>query len=419
LHQGDVLLRLKLSGEAIKDLSEADLEEVENILRGFNGKDAAITIMQANHQIKTVTLAKEKLRVDENVIKSYILQGEKRIGYIALPDFYRQTGAGTAMGCANDVAKEILKISKENIDGLLLDLRYNGGGDMQEALDLAGLFIDEGPLCVVSDGKSKPEVLKDSHRGKVYDGPLALLVNGMSASASELLACALQDYNRAVIVGATTYGKGSYQVVMPLDTLYNSALKSKEKSDPGYLKITLGKFYRVTGRSHQKKGVVPDVILPDMIDLYDLKEGNEKYALNSDSIQKKIYYHPMEALPVKELAHRSGLRLATDKNFKALTVIHDSIQKEMKLEHKVPIHIDAYKKFEKQADARRKVEERLEKDSTSAFTVLNNSYDAEIFKIDTYRKEINDAVLKNIKEDLYIDETLKIVKDLIEIHTKK
>jgi carboxyl-terminal processing protease len=157
---------------------------------------------------------------DDGKVKSFIIKGTKSIGYISLPAFYedwenRKIGAN---GCANDEAKKVLKLKKENINGLVIDVRYNGGGPLNEAIDLAGIFIDAGQVGLIKDKTSKLCTLKDVNRGTIYDGQLAILVNGYSASASEVLANTLQDYNRVLIVGALTYGKAAAQVVLPMDT---------------------------------------------------------------------------------------------------------------------------------------------------------------------------------------------------------
>src|SRR5437762_8924227 len=164
-------------------------------------------------------LAKEKIETEDDIVKGYVLNGEKKIGYISLPDFYTIWEDESGSGCANDVAKEIVKLKKENIDGLILDVRYNGGGSLGEALQLTGIFIDEGPLLGEKDRNGKLVFLKDPNRGTIYDGPMVLMVNGQSASASEVLAAALQDYHRALIVGSSTYGKATMQEIFPMDTL--------------------------------------------------------------------------------------------------------------------------------------------------------------------------------------------------------
>ena len=169
-----------------------------------------MTVKTAAGEIKTVKLSKEKMNDEESVVKSYVLHGNKNVGYINLPGFYSRESESIKEekdikydGCANDVSKEIVKLKKDTIAGLILDLRYNGGGSMWEAMQLAGIFIDIGPVASVKDKEGKVHFLKDPNRGTIYDGPLIVLINGGSASASEFVSAVLQDYNRALIVGGT------------------------------------------------------------------------------------------------------------------------------------------------------------------------------------------------------------------------
>ncbi|HEY0029187.1 MAG TPA: S41 family peptidase, partial [Bacteroidia bacterium] len=199
LHKDDVVLKVKWPNAEAVDLAYASPEEVETMIHSSTSDKIEITIRQANGMVSTVLLYREIIKVDENTITGFVLNGEKKIGYISLPGFYTEMNAARALGCANDVAKEILKLQKENIEGIILDLRYNGGGSLYEAVNLAGIFIDEGTLCMMKDKNSKPQLVKDMNRGTVYGGPLVLMVNGLSASASEIFSAGLQDYNRAVI----------------------------------------------------------------------------------------------------------------------------------------------------------------------------------------------------------------------------
>ena len=187
-----------------------------------NHDKATFKIKKPDGAERTVILLKEKMEEDDehNKVKSFLLKGSKTIGFISLPSFYQdwENENSGVNGCANDVAKEILKLKKENIEGLIIDLSYNGGGSMEEAVELSGIFIDFGPVGMQKGRDSKIYTLKDVNRGTIYDGPLMLMVNGYTASASEMVAGTLQDYHRAVIVGTPTYGKATAQVVLPMDT---------------------------------------------------------------------------------------------------------------------------------------------------------------------------------------------------------
>ena len=251
---------------------------------------------------RIVLLRKEKIENEENIVKGFVLKGEKKIGYILLPAFYTEWENESGSSCANDVAKEIVKLKKENIDGLILDVRYNGGGSLGEAMEMIGIFVDEGPLMGQKQKAEKVIYLKDPNRGTIYNGPMALMVNGQSASASEILAASLQDYNRALIVGSNTYGKATMQQMMLLDTMTNRPTQIGNAKD--IVKITTGKLYRLSGETAQMNGVSPDIVLPDAFDGLDYREKFSSFALPADKVAKNAYYKPLAALPVNELPEK-------------------------------------------------------------------------------------------------------------------
>ncbi len=417
LHAGDKLVKIKFPGVEVFDLSYSNLYEVEEILASSPSKKMEITVSTANGQIKTVTLYKEKIRLDENLVKSYILKGDKTIGYISLPDFYTNWGNTNINGCANDIAKEIIKLKKENIEGLILDIRFNGGGSMKEALDLAGIFIDEGPLCIYGEKDGKNSTEKDFNRGTIYNGPLVLMINGYSASASEMLTGVLQDYNRAVIVGNKTFGKASMQIVLPLDTTvnaYNISKKEKE-AELGFVSVTIEKFYRVTGASHQKIGVKPDIKLPDFLftDLYS--EAKYDFALDNDSVKKRVFFTKLPKLPVNELSDLSQTRVKNDTFFRKINKTYDSISKLYANDKTILLNIDSFRKKEKESF---RFVYNLKNYSTRlslSYSVINNKYDNKVLQSDDIWKESNEVFIKNIREDIYIDESYNIIRDLINL----
>lgn len=256
---------------------------------------------------------------DEERVKSFILKGSNTIGYIYLPAFYEDWEANNdgLNGCANDVGREIIKLKKENINGLILDMRYNGGGSVSEAAELTGIFIDAGPVAQEKSRGARVNTIKDMDRGTIYDGPLVILVNGYSASATELMAGALQDYNRAIIIGSPTYGKATMQVVLPMDTTVTPENFSQIQTDD-YLKITISKLYRITGATAQFKGVQPDIVVPDILDAYITKEANEPFAIRPTVISANKYYTPYPALPVRQISASVQGEIDTSKYFNAV-----------------------------------------------------------------------------------------------------
>ena len=219
INKDDVLLFLKWAGKEAVDVAGMEASEVEELLDQSNTEKLELTVRKANGKMETVVLQKRKLENDENIVKSYVLKGDKKVGYITLPSFYTVWEDASGSRCAEDVAKEVIKLKKDSVEGLILDLRFNGGGSLQEAIQMAGIFIDEGAIAQMRTKDPKITILKDMNRGVVYNGPLLVLVNGYSASASELLAASLQDYNRAIIAGSRTYGKATGQQVLPVHAL--------------------------------------------------------------------------------------------------------------------------------------------------------------------------------------------------------
>lgn len=423
LHKGDVILKIKPELRNIIDLTSIGSDEAMELMSSINDNQAEFSIRKTNGQINKITLIKSKIRSEENIVKSFILKGDKKIGYISLPSFYTELENKNPLGCANDVAKEIVKLQDENIEGLILDLRYNGGGSVGEAMGLMGLFIDEGPLCINKKCNEKPHLLKDYNRGTAYNGALIVMINGLSASASEIFSATLQDYNRAILVGSSTYGKATGQIIIPLDTTFSlsdieaGALATKE-SNLGYIKITTEGFYRVTNATHQKKGVSPDINLLEPYYYADYKESSEPYALSNDSITKKVIYTPLAALPIKELRGKSNNRLANNINFKRLNKINDSLRLLSNKEIAIILTPQFFKKNEKITQTLLEDMEKNLYDSASSYIAINNVYDKKVIDFDEFTKEINQRSLSTIQKDIYIEEVYFILKDLINLDKK-
>ncbi|MCP9749754.1 carboxy terminal-processing peptidase [Ferruginibacter sp. HRS2-29] len=407
LHTGDVLVKVK-TGAKEKTVEEMSAEELENLLSGDSEADLEVTVRTASGEIKTVKLHKEKISDDESIVKSYVLHGQKNIGYISLPGFYSREEEGQTDaqydGCANDVSKEIVKLKKDNIDGLILDLRYNGGGSMWEGMQLAGIFIDIGPIASLKDRDGKVHFLKDPNHGTVYDGPLMVLVNGASASASEFVSAALQDYNRALIVGGTTYGKGTAQVVLPMDT----GTISKNGNYTDFVKVTENKFYRVNGSTTQWKGVEPDIVLPDIYAGDSYKEKSNASALQPDNSKEGIY-RPLPALPVAQLKASARQRISGDEYFTNIESVGEWITK-YKTGRTVPLQWNSYVAYYKNTMSMfDKLSDEKEK---TLISVTNNNFDQQQVNQSTEQsKMINATYLKHISADHTVAEAYKIMLD--------
>lgn len=394
LNQGDELLFISWNDGAVKDVLQYDLENLYHDFESTENKLVSITVKKSDGQLRTVSLAKSKIELTDNAIRSYVLSGTTKVGYIMLPGFYGSDGESTK-GCADDVAREILKLKKENIAGLILDLRFNGGGSLLEAINLAGVFIDNGPLALMQEVNEPAITLKDLNRGTLYSGPLVILINGYSASASELVSAALQDWNRAILMGSKTYGKATGQIILPVD---NPALS-------GFIKVTNERLYRVTGKSLQQKGITPDIELPDAYEVFFQRERNLRNSITPDSIVKKVYYSALPALPLAELKQRSMQRQANA--FKEIVAVADLLTKPIPLE---PV---AY------ADYYTRLETDYKPTPSKIFTVSITGFDTNLHATDSYRKIVSEEVLDEISKSRYIEEAFQVIQDYLALTKTK
>lgn len=415
LNKGDILIQVKWPKGDVVDLSYSSVEEVDDIISNSTYDEMVLTVKKTNGTVTNVPLVKEVIDVEENSITGYILKGEKKLGYISLPGFYTDMNNESGLGCANDVAKEILKLQKENIDGLILDLRNNGGGSLYEAVGLTGLFIDEGPLFMAKAKDQKPVLIKDMNRGRVYSGPLIVMTNGFSASASELVTAGLRDYNRALITGSTTFGKAIAQVTLPLDTNVTLTKERPKNESPAFVNVTVEKFYRLNGESHQKTGIQPDVELPDLNSCFSYSEASEPYAINSDRVDKKVYYNPLPELPVAQIAQKSKERVEKNIMFTRIKTISDSVQSALKKDEVVQLDIESFRVRTKKYQAFKNSFEQLISLAAKEYTVLPSNYDQALLQADSHRKEINEQLLKSIQDDIYIEEVYQEMNDLINL----
>lgn len=405
INKDDVLLSMKWASKEATDLTGLDAETISDMLDESNTEKLELTVRKKSGEVQTVTLQKRKLESDENIVKSFELNGEKKVGYIVLPAFYTRWEDASGSSCAADVAKEIIKLKKDSISGLILDLRYNGGGSLQEAVEMAGIFIDEGAICQVGSRTDKILVLKDINRGVIYSGPMVVLVNGYSASASELLAGSLQDYNRALIVGSRTHGKATGQQIRPVENML-------DPSDKSFVKLTCLKLYRVTGKSIQRQGVQPDIELPDPYESFGEHESDNPYALKPDTVSAYKYFHPMKPLVTTGLKQQSATRVM-NKKFKALGEYAEMMTQEYR-KGKMSLKWDLAEKQLRQAAGSE--QEKLLISQGTIFYPANNRADLKFINVTDIAREINRQWLQRIGQDPYIEESFSILMDLIKLN---
>jgi carboxyl-terminal processing protease len=369
-----------------------------------NHDKATFKIKKPDGAERTVILLKEKMEEDDeqNKVKSFLLKGNKTIGFISLPSFYQDWDNENSgvNGCANDVAKEILKLKKENIEGLIIDLRYNGGGSMDEAIELSGIFIDFGPVGMDKGRDTKIYTLKDVNRGTIYDGPLMLMVNGYTASASEMVAGTLQDYHRAVIVGTPTYGKATAQVVLPMDTAVDTEKDITKIKTNSYFKVTVSKLYRVNGTTAQAGGVQPDVVLPDMLEAHPQLEADNPYVLISPAIEGNKYFKPYPVMNIDNLKTFAQQKINASSYFKQLKNYIQFVKAEDE-NKEVSLKLSDVIEQEKKA-AKEDMDTAAVHAEISSYIVENNLFEKEQLKVNDNLKELNDQWIKFLKRDPYL-----------------
>ncbi len=415
IHKGDILIRIAAPDGPSVGFDCAQLSSIYKFLGSKEAEILNLTLRNKSGQVKTVQLAREKLEVDDNRIKSFVLDSEAPVGYLNLPGFYTEWDDSEARGCAEDVAREIVKMKREKIQALILDLRFNGGGSMREALSLAGIFIDEGALCL-SDSREEGTVsLKDRNRGTIYDGPLIVMVNRLSASASEILAGILQDYHRGVIIGQTTYGKASGQIILPLYNEGSPSLYSSDSPIQGFVKVTTNRYYRLDGTSHQLRGIDPDIDIPDMVPLNAYGEAFEPFPLEYKILQKTVD-HPRQDVPLGELSQLSKERTKADSLFTKISELQKLLGEVWDLPTRIPLHMQDFLS-DYNAEGYWPFDESLQRISQK-FTVRNNEYDQELYEINNYTSLINENNISKIQADIYIQEAFHIAQDLIRLQKK-
>ena len=375
------------------------MEVIGEIIYSDANKEVQLTIRKKNGTMLDLVLSKELMKATENSVYSFIAEKNARVGYIRIPSFYSDFEGNSSQGCAEDVAKEIAKLRKDNIEGIIIDLQDNGGGSMDEAIRLAGMFVDNGPISVSVNRKGTQNVMRDYIRGTVYNGPVVVMINGQSASASEFFAGAMQDYNRALIVGAKSLGKASIQVIQPLD------IRQEE-----FVKVTTQKFYRVTGEGSQIKGIVPDIYFPTVYDSIMPREKSFKNALPYDFITTDARFRKYDA-DYSAVIARSIERVKTSARFidiqdidKKVTEVYDNPAPFMSL------NLDEVFQKIKEIDALwQRIKTQVAK--PSGCKISNNSFDDKRIKRDKLLAEVNADKMAAVRSNPYIEEAVNIIRD--------
>lgn len=411
LKENDEIIKVAQGAEAPIDVTGYSVSDAVKLIRGSSkGSEVRLTVKRIDGSTHVIKIIRDEVKLESTFARSAIINGKNKIGYIYLPEFYADFERPNGARCAVDIAKEIEKLKAENVSGIILDLRGNGGGSLYDVVQMAGLFIKNGPVCQVKGRDESPNILKDKDDKIQYTGPLAVMVDGTSASASEIFAAAIQDYKRGIIIGAnSTYGKGTVQRMISLNPEGElSILADKKAEDLGNVKITLQKFYRINGGATQLRGVVPDVILPDRYDFLKYREKDVPSALGWDEIPKAVYN--VENNDFNTIVNEEKNELAKNERFSKLKKSLEQLNLRSKKAYSLNINQykleqKAFKSLIKEIDELSKLSKSLEfKNLASDTATINSAQD----KIDN-----NKQWMKFRVNDIYINESVNVIEKMI------
>jgi len=419
----DVILKVRQDGEEEEtvDIFGMRVDDVVQLIRGKKGTVVHLTIKKKDGSVEDIDLTRDVVNTQESLARSVILNlgdpesDDKQvdnIGYIHLPKFYSSFEGKDGNSCAADVKEEVEKLMAQSVNGVILDLRNNGGGSLRDVVDMSGLFIESGPIVQVKPRRRSPFVYKDEDPKVLYTGPLVVLINGFSASASEILAAAMQDYDRAIIVGNNSFGKGTVQRFIDLDR----AVRGYDELKPlGNLLVTMQKFYRINGGSTQLKGVQPDIYLPDRYTYMDVGEREYDYALDWTSIDALTYDQDVRVENKKQLlAQKSKARIGSSETFH---LIDEQAQylKEKSDMTKYPLNLAAYQDVIAKRKAGDEKFKEIMKTDIEQLHISNLETDLGLINMDETTQARNEDWLKALQKDVYLEEALMIIEDMMEM----
>lgn len=407
---GDFIVRVAQGNDAAVELAGYTVEDAVKLIRGKKGTEVKLTIRKKDGQLKTISLVRDKIVQDESYVRSAVInQGTSKIGYIFLPEFYADFENPENPRSGQDVAREVAKLKEEKVDGIVIDLRNNGGGALHDVIQIAGLFIDKGPVVQVRDRQGIPQIMSDRNPGVLYSGPLAVMVNEMSASASEIFAAAIQDYGRGIVIGSTsTYGKGTVQRPIGLDPESNFM---NTNSELGSLKLTIQKFYRINGGSTQMKGVASDIVVPDYLENLKIRERDNPNELPWDEIKKADYKLWQSTFNLEQVKGSANARIANDSIFQIIKQKSVTLAKLNDKEYSLEI-----KKFKQEQKEMREVMKEIERlvklDKALQISFLQQDM-GRYNSVDKDKSERYKQWLTNVSKDVYVDQAVKVINDIV------
>lgn len=409
LTEGDRILKVKSlpNKEAVNVVGMLS-DEAVRLIRGKEGTEVTLTVEKKDKSIKEVTMIREEVAMEDTYAKSIIINSTdgKKYGFINLPSFNAEfEKQENGRNASDDVKNEIIKLKAQNVQAIILDLRNNGGGSLTEVGDIMGLFMNTGPYVQVKDGNGKIQTLRNKTNNPIWAGPLIIMQNELSASASEILAGAMQDYGRAVVVGSPqSFGKGTVQTFIDLNRFLNT------NDDFGALKLTIQKFYRITGESTQKKGIESDIQMKDFYTFSEIGERYDDFALAWDRIPA-VAFQKVNGIDIEKLKQRSAQRMASNANYQLLL---ESAQWKEQLDKEESITVNQTKFFElmKQRKDQIKKFEQLDKFSNNLNFVQFPDEAARMQKDEAFKKK-SENWQKRLEKDVYLQEAVNIVSEMI------
>jgi carboxyl-terminal processing protease len=409
INVGDVILKVGQGAQEPIDLTGFFVEDAVKLIRGKKGTEVKLTLRKADGSLKVVTLVRDEIVQDETFARSAVINTEKgKLGFIFLPEFYADFDNPKGARSSEDVRKEVIRLKEQKVDGIIIDLRNNGGGSLYDVVQMVGLFIEDGPIVQVKDRDGKPQVYRDRDKTVLYDGPLGVMVNEFSASASEIFAAAIQDYNRGVIIGSTTtYGKGTVQRNIGLDKTLGIL---DPNSELGTVKLTLQKFYRINGGSTQLRGVTSDITLPDVFEYSPLREKHNPDALPWDEIQKADYSNWKYSLNLDPIKKASAERVKNNESFNRIR--HNAEWLSKQNDKVYTLNLRKHQEEQKQVKATVRQIDSLNKLKVE-LPVEPLEEDLKKYAYDTGKTERFKQWIKNLRTDIYLDEAVKVVNDMI------
>ena len=412
LEVNDIIIKVGQGDAEPVDITNMELDDAVKLIRGKKGTTVKLTVKKIDGTIQIIPIVRDVVVIEETYAKSSVLtskDGHTRVGYVYLPKFYADFNDKNGRFCSKDVKIELEKLASENVDGVILDLRNNGGGSLSDVVDMSGLFINNGPIVQVKTRDGSIRHFDDPDPAISYKGPMVVMVNNFSASASEILAAALQDYDRAIIMGSqSSFGKGTVQSVIDFDRYVQGNQSIKPL---GALKLTIQKFYRIDGGTTQLKGVIPDIVLPDTYAYMNVGEKESNNALPFDVIAKSSYIPWVHHYDKETIINESRRRIDANPIFKQIDDNARRLKKRSD-ESTYSLNLEAYRNYQK------KIKDEADKygkigDEKTGVQSAFLAYDKAATEGDSIKTKKFTKWFESLEKDIYISEAINVIGDMV------